>query len=94
MPWDLTLTTLQAWAAKNRPADGKRIITAAEVADQVSWAHNIDYRGCGCEEPAVAPYCSPECPLWSRSGKKSPATSPPKPPVTPVAADPMPEAFS
>ena len=54
---------LTAWASKNRPEDGKRIITEAEITEQAECAYRKEYRACGCEEPTGAPYCEPGCPV-------------------------------
>jgi len=63
LPQDLAIVSLNAWADKNRPSSDKRIITASEIHKQAESAYAKDYRGCGCEEAAVMPYCSPNCPL-------------------------------
>lgn len=63
LPQDLAIAALKAWAAKNHPQAGKRVITPEEIAKQASSAYARRYRGCGCEHPAVAPYCHPDCPL-------------------------------
>jgi len=62
-PFDLAVTLLQAWTRKNRPQNGKRILTAKEVQKQAEDAYEKPYRSCGCEDPAVAPYCDERCPL-------------------------------
>ena len=63
LPSDLTTAALWKWAQKNTPQDGKRIITDEEVVAQTQSAYAGEYRSCGCEEPIVAQYCSPQCPL-------------------------------
>ena len=63
LPQDLAIVSLNAWADKNRPTSNKRIITASEIHEQAKSAYAKDYRGCGCEEAVVMPYCSPNCPL-------------------------------
>jgi hypothetical protein len=63
IPEDITVASLIAWAAKNRPADGRRTITEAEIIEQTCSAYQRVYRSCGCEDPAVRPYCAPTCPL-------------------------------
>jgi len=65
MPQDLAETALMAWARKNRPTDGKRIITNQEITDQVKYAFERTYRSFGCEEPAIATYCDKACPLYA-----------------------------
>jgi hypothetical protein len=65
MPYDLTLVTLKAWARKNRPVDGKRIITDAEITYQTKCAFQNSYRSFGCEESAFAAYCDKDCPLYA-----------------------------
>jgi len=67
IPEDAALAALMAWAAKNHPPNGKGIITRAEIYEQTRCAFGKQYRSCGCEEPAVAPYCNPSCPLRRRN---------------------------
>jgi hypothetical protein len=64
MPYDLALAALKVWAKKNRPTDGKRIITDAEITYQAKCAFGNSYRSFGCEEPAIAAYCDNNCPLY------------------------------
>lgn len=61
---DLAVICLRAWARKNRPSTGKRIITTDEIDAQTRAAYRNDYRGCGCEEPAIQPYCVSTCPVY------------------------------
>ena len=74
MPYDLAVSTLLAWSMKNRPRDGKRIITETEVKAQTAHAYLKEYRGYGCEEPAIAPFCDPACPIFPRreDGQRTP----------------------
>ncbi|MDM8008440.1 MAG: hypothetical protein QUV05_20065 [Phycisphaerae bacterium] len=67
LPRDMTLVVLTAWARKNRPLEGRRVITDEEVAEQVDSAYRADYAGFGCETEAIAPYCDPGCPLKTRA---------------------------
>jgi hypothetical protein len=71
MPYDLALVTLKAWARKNRPDDGKRIITVAEITYQAKCAFQNSYRSFGCEEAAIAAYCDKDCPLYAYTVGKS-----------------------
>jgi hypothetical protein len=64
IPYDLVVAVLKAWAKKNRPADGKRIITEQEIEYQTRCAFANPYRGFGCEPAAMAAYCHRECPLY------------------------------
>ena len=73
MPQDLTLVTLKAWAQKNRPSNGKRIITDAEITYQTKSAFGNTYRSVGCEEPAIAAFCDKNCPLYAHKVTKPPA---------------------
>jgi len=66
-PCDIAVPALCAWAKKNRPRGGKEVISDAEVEEQVTSAYRKGYRGFGCQEAAVAPYCSPECWLTPRA---------------------------
>jgi hypothetical protein len=63
IPQDLAVPTLLAWAEKNRPTGGKRVITPEEIIEQTRCAYAGSYRGCGCEDPAITPYCDNGCPL-------------------------------
>lgn len=65
IPEDVAVAGLMAWAVKNHPTGGKRIITEQEITEQARWAYTKDYRGCGCEDPAIRPHCDPSCPLES-----------------------------
>ena len=66
LPKDIAVAGLSSWAAKNRPKNNKRVISEAEIIEQTTWAYSKDYRGCGCEDPAVKPFCHPECSLKRR----------------------------
>lgn len=65
LPLDLTIETLKSWAQKNKPTEGKRIITDKEIESQAEYAYKNDYKGCGCEEPVIAAFCDENCPLAS-----------------------------
>jgi hypothetical protein len=64
LPYDLATATLLEWSQKNRPLGGKRIITRTEVQSQTASAYLNQYRGCGCDHPAVQPFCDPACTLF------------------------------
>jgi len=64
IPYDLALVVLKAWAKKNRPADGRRVITDQEIEYQARCAFAHPYRSFGCENAAMAAYCQRECPLY------------------------------
>ena len=63
---DATIAALNVWALKNQPTEGKDIITRREINEQASAAYRKPYRSCGCDDPAVRPYCDPSCPLRKR----------------------------
>ena len=71
IPQDLTLAVLRAWAGKNRPREGRRIITPNEIATQTQCAYAKTYRGFGCEEPAFAPFCRSDCPIHAKGRQPS-----------------------
>ena len=71
MPYDLTLVVLKAWAQKNHPAKGKRIITDSEIEYQIKCAYAKPYRSFGCENPAVAIHCDEACPMYAHTVGKS-----------------------
>lgn len=53
---------LNDWALRNRPGDGRGIIKPSEVQSQTRCAYQGRlYRSCGCEDPAVVPFCDPSC---------------------------------
>lgn len=63
LPFDITVAALSEWAAKNRPGQGKGTITEREIKAQTASAFLKEYKGCGCEEPAMTAYCSTACPV-------------------------------
>jgi hypothetical protein len=64
LPQDLAVETLLAWSRRNRPADGKPIIASQEVHSQTQGAYSARvYWSCGCEDPAVMPFCDSRCPI-------------------------------
>lgn len=73
MPHDLAVAALKAWAQKNHPGEGKRIITDREIEYQSRCAFENSYRSFGCEDPAVSAHCDPDCPLYSHTVGKSTA---------------------
>jgi hypothetical protein len=64
IPYDRALAVLRAWARKNRPVDGRRIITEREIEYQTRCAFDRPYRSFGCEDAAMVAYCQEECPLY------------------------------
>ena len=71
VPLDTTIYTLKHWAQKNRPRDGKRVISEEEIQNQVTDAYK-GYRSYGCDDVAVKPFCDPSCPLHRMKNRKSP----------------------
>jgi len=63
LPYNLAVAALKAWASKNRPNNGKKVITEREIVEQTKYAFNMDYRGYGCNSAAVAPFCNSKCPI-------------------------------
>ena len=63
VPFDITVAALGEWARKNKPTNGKGVITGAEIEKQADWAYKRAYRGFGCSDPAVRAFCSAECPV-------------------------------
>ena len=63
LPFDVALGALNTWAGKNRPANGKRVITKGEIISQTRGAYRNGYRGYGCDDPAIAAYCDDQCPV-------------------------------
>jgi hypothetical protein len=66
VPFDGAVGRLSTWAQRNRPIGGKSIIRESEIRSQTRCAYNKGYRGCGCEDPAVSPFCEPSCGIRTR----------------------------
>ena len=64
VPAPIAIAALLKWRESNRPANGKRILTAEEVENQVAHAYLKEYTGYGCTEPEVATHCSSTCHLY------------------------------
>ena len=75
LPSDIALHILAAWAAKNQPIEGKRVITPNEIATQTALAYHGPYRGFGCEDPAIQPYCSPGCRIRAAGARDATSAS-------------------
>lgn len=63
LDYDASVAVLRDWSLRNRPPDGKRTITDTEIRAQTAHAYLKEYVGYGCEDPAVAPFCHPACPI-------------------------------
>ena len=78
IPYDMAVAALRVWSRKNKPNGDKRVITDPEILAQTSYAYARDYRGCGCDQPAVRPFCSPNCAVFQkRNGTRNNAPSEP-----------------
>ena len=64
LPFDLAVIALKAWSRKNRPADGKEVITEVEIESQATYAYQKHYRSFGCGDSAINVYCDQRCPLY------------------------------
>lgn len=71
LPCDITIAALEAWAAKNNPIEGKRIITPQEIHHQVESAYKKTYSSFGCEQPEINRYCDESCPVLKAREKGS-----------------------
>jgi len=71
LPYDVAIAALGAWAAKNRPDAGKRVITEREITDQASYAYHKCYQGYGCHSAAIRPFCQPACLLYKRQNSSN-----------------------
>lgn len=67
VPFDIAVAALREWSKKNRPAGGKRIITAMEIKAQTASAFDKGYRGYACDDPAIIPFCEPNCPIATKT---------------------------
>ena len=77
LPYDLAMATLLEWSQKNRPLEGKRIITRIEVQAQTAGAYLNQYQGCGCDHHAVQPFCDPVCTLFQKRESQAETASRP-----------------
>jgi len=71
MPQDLALIILRAWAGKNQPVNGKRIITDSEIKSQTQYAYSNSYRGLGCELLPISEFCDKDCPIYQNKLTKA-----------------------
>ena len=72
LPLDSTVAVLRAWAKKNKPDNGKPIISPSEIRSQAKGAYrDRAYRACGCEEVAIKPFCDSACSLLRNDGKQA-----------------------
>jgi len=74
LEFDAVVAVLLEWRKKNRPDSGKDRLSGSEVRSQTAYAFQKEYRGYGCGDPAVTPYCEDSCWLFQRRGKDSPST--------------------
>jgi hypothetical protein len=72
LPFDMAVAALKAWALKNRPTNGWKIIRDSEIISQASYAYNHTYAGYACNDPAIKPFCEPSCPVkkWKEERAK------------------------
>ena len=63
LPFEYAVVVLTEWAGKNRPDNGRGIISREEIVCQAQFAYRPRaYLACGCDDPAVSPFCAPsEC---------------------------------
>lgn len=66
LPFDATVSVLKTWSLKNKPENGRRIITDQEIVEQVSCAYRNFYQAYGCETPEIEQFCRPECHIKKR----------------------------
>jgi len=66
LPYDIAVAVLKVWTLKNKPINGKHLLTEREIMAQTAYAYNKDYQGYGCEDPAIKPYCEPICRLYQK----------------------------
>ena len=71
LPYEVAAAALKAWAIKNRPDNGNRILTEYEIMSQTASVYRKDYTGYGCQESAIKPFCDPECPIIKNRAKES-----------------------
>jgi len=63
LPMNSAVSVLMEWRKKNRPANGKRIITPEEINEKIRAAYARQYAGCGCNDEVMQRYCDEDCVL-------------------------------
>ena len=71
LPYDMAIAALKVWSLKNKPRNGKRVITEPEILEQTQYAYERNYRGYGCESAAVSAFCQPVCPVKANKQNKA-----------------------
>jgi len=61
--YDVAVAALYQWSKRNRPIEGKRIITIEEIEEQAMWAFKNNYTGYGYQEPVIRSFCDSMCPV-------------------------------
>jgi len=61
LPYEVAVAALSQWSKRNKPIEGKRIITLNEIEEQAMWAYRNNYSGYGCQEPVIKAFCDPSC---------------------------------
>lgn len=70
LPEDCAYVSLEKWAARNHPHDGRTVLNPDEIKAQVKSAYGAkQYHGCGCQTEVMRLFCDPDCSL--RTGRKS-----------------------
>jgi len=66
LPYEMAIAALVEWSKRNKPLEGKRIITLKEIEEQALWAYKKNYSGYGCQNPVIRAFCDPMCPVRNR----------------------------
>lgn len=61
LPFDIAIAALITWSLKNKPEEGKQIITDREIIEQATSAYQKPYQSYGCETAEIQPFCQPGC---------------------------------
>ena len=68
LPMSSAVSVLMEWRKRNRPADGRQIITQEEINEQTKAAYARQYASCGCDDEAMRRYCDEKCILKKGTG--------------------------
>lgn len=66
---EMAQNILRVWVTRNKPINGKGLLTEKETIDQCRDGYKPRNRSFGCGQEAITPYCSKDCPLFNKKMK-------------------------
>ncbi|MDA3787232.1 MAG: hypothetical protein PF503_01850 [Desulfobacula sp.] len=64
---EMSYEILRFWAKRNKPINGKQILTEKEIMDQCKDGFKTRNSSYGCGEPETSSFCSKPCPLYKKN---------------------------